>query len=49
MLSLTECVWDFQKNALWDTHLHLHRATTASDLQSENLDYYIVPPHTQKF
>ena len=22
MLSLTECVWDFQNNALWDTHLH---------------------------
>ena len=20
MLSLTECVWDFQNNALWDTH-----------------------------
>mgnify|MGYP001795320705 CR=1 FL=1 len=20
MLSLTECVWDFQHNALWDTH-----------------------------
>ena len=19
-LSLTECVWDFQNNALWDTH-----------------------------
>ena len=22
MLSLTECVWDFQNNALWDTHQH---------------------------
>ena len=22
MLSLTECVWDFQKSALWDTHEH---------------------------
>ena len=22
MLSLTECVWDFQNNALWDTHYH---------------------------
>ena len=22
MLSLTECVGDFQNNALWDTHLH---------------------------
>ena len=22
MLSLTECVWNFQNNALWDTHLH---------------------------
>ena len=20
MLSLTECVWEFQNNALWDTH-----------------------------
>ena len=20
MLSLTQCVWDFQNNALWDTH-----------------------------
>ena len=20
MLSLTECVWDFRNNALWDTH-----------------------------
>ena len=20
MISLTECVWDFQKIALWDTH-----------------------------
>ena len=22
MLSLTECVWDFQNNSLWDTYLH---------------------------
>ena len=22
MLSLTECVWEFQNNALWDTCLH---------------------------
>ena len=22
MLSLTECVWESQNNALWDTHLH---------------------------
>ena len=22
MLSLTECVWEFQNNALWDTHQH---------------------------
>ena len=22
MLSLTECVWDFQKDALWDSHKH---------------------------
>ena len=22
MLSLTECVWDFQSNALWDTQEH---------------------------
>ena len=22
MLSLTECIWDFQNNALWDTHQH---------------------------
>ena len=22
MLSLTECVWEFQNNALWDTHKH---------------------------
>ena len=22
MLSLTECVWEFWNNALWDTHLH---------------------------
>mgnify|MGYP001794055995 FL=1 len=20
MLSLTECVWEFESNALWDTH-----------------------------
>ena len=23
MLSLTGCIWDFQNNALWDTHLHV--------------------------
>ena len=22
MLSLTECVWEFRNNALWDTHQH---------------------------
>ena len=22
MPSLTECVWEFQNNALWDTHQH---------------------------
>ena len=22
MLSFTECAWDFQNNALWDTHYH---------------------------
>ena len=22
MLSLTECVWEFQNDALWDTHYH---------------------------
>ena len=22
MLSLTECVWELQNNALWDTHYH---------------------------
>ena len=22
MLTLTECVWVFRNNALWDTHLH---------------------------
>ena len=22
MPSLTECVWDFQNNALWDAHCH---------------------------
>ena len=22
MLSMTECVWEFQNNALWDTHQH---------------------------
>ena len=23
-LSLTECVWEFRNNALWDTHQHAH-------------------------
>ena len=23
MLSLTQCVWEFQSNALWDTHYHI--------------------------
>ena len=22
MISLTECIWEFQNNALWDTHQH---------------------------
>ena len=30
MLSLTECVWEFQNNALWDTHKYApHNMETA--------------------
>ena len=29
MLSLTECIWEFQNNALWDTHYHADDEPTA--------------------
>ena len=34
MLSLTECVWEFQNNALWGTHQHALLQQTLMHLRS---------------
>ena len=44
MLSLTECVWDFLNNALWDTHIHalsgLHLLEKGKTTHQPGISYY---------